>query len=121
MLCKDGNVLLQPGESRTVQKNEMHRFHNPRPDKTINFEVTIAPAHQGFEKSLHIIYGLAKDGMADERGVPKRFEHLCLVTVMAEMSSDRWGWVLLGPVMWVMAMWARWRGEEERLVRRYYG
>jgi hypothetical protein len=85
------------------------------------FDATVNPAHQGFEKTLCIIYGLAEDGHANADGTPKNLFHSLLLMRMGEVGyPGLMGWVfgmvgiLVGIVAWVT-------GEEERLTRKYYG
>jgi hypothetical protein len=44
------------------------------------------PAHEEFEKSVHIIYGVAADGECDMQGPPKIFVHLCLMADLGDMK-----------------------------------
>jgi len=72
---------------------------------------------------LYIIYGLAKDGKVNGKGVPRNIIHACLVAKM----SDTWvgsRWVRLlggGLVVKGIAGLGRRCGVERRLVSRYWG
>ena len=113
----EDTVQLSPGESKTVPIGTKHRFFNPYSDRDVTFTVEVRPAHEGFEKSLYIMYGLARDGHSDEKGAPKSMMHLCLMADMGDMSSPG----LLGKaIVKVVAAYGRWSGEEERLLQRYW-
>lgn len=73
---------LVPGEKITVKRNEIHRFYSDS-EKPTKFRATIIPAHDGFEKSLAIVYGLASDGLANKKGIPKKFRHLAIIATMS--------------------------------------
>ena len=57
--------ILEPGNSCTVEHNNLHYFFNPT-EKEIKFKTEIKPGHEGFENSLRILYGLAEDGLTKE-------------------------------------------------------
>jgi hypothetical protein len=44
------------------------------------FAVELRPAHQGFERSIYIFYGLGNDGLAEDSGFPMM--NLCLLGQM---------------------------------------
>jgi hypothetical protein len=50
----------------------LHGFFNPE-DEEITFRVELHPGHAGFEQSLHIMYGLAADGLTDEKFDTQKF------------------------------------------------
>ncbi len=54
-------ITLQPKESSIAEPNVNHFFRN-RSGKTCKFIVELRPASRGFEQSLQIGYGLARDG-----------------------------------------------------------
>ena len=58
-------LLLQPGESKTIPIGVLHRFYNPN-DHPILFEVKINPSSRNFEEFLQILYGLARDGKTNQ-------------------------------------------------------
>lgn len=108
---------LNPGESKIVPTGTKHRFFNPYSDRDITFTTEVRPAHEGFEKSLYIMYGLARDGHCDEKGLPKSMMHLCLMADMGDMSSPG---ALGKMIVKAFAAYGRWSGEEERLLQRYW-
>lgn len=116
----DGKTtILKPGETREVPKGTKHRFFNPSKDEKIEMEVVMRPAHEGFEKSLYITYGLARDGLVNEKGLPS-FVPLCIIATMGDMQFPGLLMAMGMPAIRLVAAWARWRGEEERLLRKYW-
>jgi mannose-6-phosphate isomerase-like protein (cupin superfamily) len=78
-LTVNGNkVLLKPGERITVQKGEVHQFFNPG-SEPIKFNIQFTPGHTGAENMLRIMYGLARDGKTNSKGIPKNILVLALV------------------------------------------
>lgn len=71
-------LRLKGNESATAYKKESHRFYNPG-KTTIRFHVKIFPAEQRFIESLCIGYGLAEDGLTNNKGIPKKFDHLAVL------------------------------------------
>ena len=108
---------LRPGETKTVPVGTKHRFFNPYSDRDVTFTTEVRPAHEGFERSLYILYGLARDGYCGEKGLPNSMMHLCLVADMGDMSAPG----AIGKIIVkAFAAYARWTGEEERLLQRYW-
>lgn len=112
--------VLEPGDETTVPIGTKHRFFNANTDRSIDFTVELRPAHQGFEKALHIIYGLARDGEADLEGMPKSLVVQCLMAEMGDMSVPGWMMTIGRPVLKSIAAYGRWIGEEERLLKKYW-
>ena len=73
---KDKKVL-QAGESVTVPAGTNHRFYNEK-DDNVKFNITLRPGHLGMENFIKIFYGLAADGLTDEKGKPNSFAHLAV-------------------------------------------
>ena len=112
---------LSPGETAHVPIGTQHRFFNASTDRDITFVAEVRPAHLGFEKALHIMYGLARDGLVTAEGLPKSMVHLCLIVVMGDTSFPGVLMMALGrPVIRAVAAYARWTGEEEKLLKRYW-
>ncbi|MCC3156195.1 cupin domain-containing protein [Hymenobacter sp. 15J16-1T3B] len=63
---------LRPGDTATVPRGVHHRFFSTSSAPT-RFRVTISPGHAGFENMLKIAYGMAADGLTDQRSTPKKF------------------------------------------------
>ncbi|KAJ9619867.1 hypothetical protein H2203_008140 [Taxawa tesnikishii (nom. ined.)] len=114
--------IYGPGEEVHVAAGKWHRFFNPSETEDMEFEGTVTPAHQGFEIMLHIMYGLARDGLCNKDDpVPKSFVHACLTLAMAEVTFAQWDLWLVSQMAGAVRAWARWTGEEERLIKKYYG
>lgn len=116
-------MTLTPGknETYTVKPGEWHRFFNPSPTETIRFDAKVAPAHQGFEKLLHIFYGLVVDGYGNKEGFPKSlFYQLMLMDMGGVSYPGLFGWTF-GWAARFVRMVAQATGEEERLTLKYYG
>ncbi|KUJ22121.1 uncharacterized protein LY89DRAFT_768417 [Mollisia scopiformis] len=110
---------LSPGEKAIVPLNTKHNFFNDT-DSDVSFIVKLVPAHLGFEKSIYILYGLANDGECDETGVPKSFLHLCVISELGDLKwPGLFSWLGNG-VTKSVAAYARWSGEEERLLKKYW-
>lgn len=114
---KDRIKLLLPGESHTVQKNEVHHFFNPAATDVI-FRVIHRPGHKGMENMLRIMYGLASDGLTNKKGIPKNLYTLALLGEMGD-SRVAGSLSLLNPLFAWLAGKARKKGMENRLLEKY--
>ncbi|KAH6724167.1 RmlC-like cupin domain-containing protein [Leptodontidium sp. MPI-SDFR-AT-0119] len=115
-------LTFTPGETAVIPIGTRHRFFNNSENEGLEFMAKVVPAHEGFEKSLYICYGLAEDGKCDEKGLPKSFVHLCL---MADLGDMKWPGFMLtaglgNMIVKVVAAYGRWSGEEERLLMKYW-
>jgi len=97
--CLDGEVQVQlnknvltlkPKESAIAHPNVNHLFRN-RSGKTCKFIVELRPASRGFEQSLQIGYGLARDGQTKKNGFPK--DKLALAWLFDISESNLPGWM----------------------------
>lgn len=68
---------LQEGGIVTIKPNEQHYFHNITHDECL-IKVTVSPSNKNFESALLISKRLAKDGLANVTGTPKRLSDLAL-------------------------------------------
>ncbi len=109
--------LLQPGEVCTVPVKTPHCFQNPSKE-TIVFQVELQPGHPGFENSLKIAYGLAKDGLTNQKSLPKKFSHLALLATMSG-TFPVGIFSLLMPLLQWKAKRARKQGVEQKLIDTY--
>lgn len=116
-----GKQKLSPGQSVTVPPREVHHFFNDG-DEDVEFEVTLRPGHEGFEKAFYIVYGLATDGEATPEGLPKTLPHVAVVTTISDtiLPPSSVLVALMSPVLRLVAVVCRWAGVEERLLKRYW-
>ena len=115
-----GNRMLSPGESATVAAGEEHYFFNPG-EEEVQMKIKLAPAREGFEKGLYILYGLACDGLSANGGIPNNFLHSAIIFPMSDMWPTGLGGMFLTLAMKIFAPIGRLSGMEEELVNRYWG
>ena len=85
------------------------------------FDARIFPAHQGFEKTLHIFYGLVADGHGTPEGLPKSFFHQLMLADMGQVGYPGFVGFVMGLLARAVGLIAKVTGEEEKLTRKYYG
>lgn len=108
---------LNVGESVTVPAGTAHRFFNDR-ENLVKFNITLVPGHTGMENFIKIFYGLATDGLTDEKGKPKNFAHLAVALTISDSNAP--GWMsLLSPVIRSVAKRAKRNGTEKWLLDKY--
>ena len=108
---------MKPGERFTVKPMQLHGFFNPT-NEPIKFNILIEPGHEGFENSLRILYGLAKDGLTDKESIPKSLTHTALVITMSDMNAPGLlTWIF--PFLKWLASRATAKQEEKRLLAQY--
>lgn len=124
--CQEGEVqvrlgkslhTLKPGQSATAESNVNHLFRN-RSGKPCRFLVELRPASRGFEQSLQIGYGLARDGKCRPNGFPK--DKLALAWLFDISESNLPGWMSMFEFMlrW-QAKKARKKGIDRKLIQEY--
>lgn len=108
---------LQPGQSVTALPNVNHRFFNTS-DKVCKFKVELNPASEGFEQSLQIGYGLARDGQTNSKGFPKN--RLALAWLFEISESNLPGWMSVFEfILRRQAKKAKAIGLDQELIKRY--
>ena len=108
---------LSPGQSVTALPNINHRFFNTS-DKVCKFKVELNPASSGFEKSLQIGYGLARDGETNSKGFPKN--RLALAWLFEISESNLPGWMSIFEfILRSQAKKAKAIGLDQELIRKY--
>ncbi|KAF2101645.1 hypothetical protein NA57DRAFT_73085 [Rhizodiscina lignyota] len=112
---------LEAGEKVDVQIGNLHRFFNPSETETVIFLCSVTPADDGWEKLLHIVYGFARDGLVDKEGVPANLYHLLYLMKLGDTNLPGIGMWFLAQAAVLVHWHARWSGEEDRLLRKYYG
>jgi mannose-6-phosphate isomerase-like protein (cupin superfamily) len=117
-LGKNKTMILKPGERYTVKPLQLHCFFNPSNTDKISFRILIEPGHEGFENSLRIIYGLAADGLTDQKSIPKKLSHTALVLTMSDMNAPGLlTWIF--PFLKWLASRPKVKAEEARLLAQY--
>lgn len=116
-LGKKNTRILKPGETHTVEPMSLHCFFNPT-DNEIRFNVKLKPGHTGFEHALRILYGLASDGLTDNKSIPKSLKHKAIVVCMSDMNIPGM-FTLLFPLLRRVAQKAKANGDEQRLIDKY--
>ena len=110
--------ILKPGESYMVESMAWHCFYNPT-DREIRFRVQVEPANQKLEYFLRILYGMAADGLTDNRSRPKSIKHAAILFDMAEGKMAGLSFLLMSPILKGVARKARARGEVQELIDKY--
>ena len=108
---------LVPGETIIAHQNVNHRFFNTS-DKVTRFNVELRPASRGFEQSLQIGYGLARDGETKSNGFPKN--RLALAWLFEISESNLPGWMSLFEfILRSQAKKAVSQGLDKQLIEKY--
>ncbi|HMU11577.1 MAG TPA: cupin domain-containing protein [Ferruginibacter sp.] len=92
---------LKPGDAPvTAEKNMLHRFFNTS-DKPCRFSVLISPGSRGFEESVQIAYGLARDGRTNKEGTPSNIGHLGILLALSESKLPGWQGMIESVLLWI--------------------
>jgi quercetin dioxygenase-like cupin family protein len=113
----DQTIRLQPGESATAPALSKHRFFN-QSKESCRFQCRITPGCPGFEQTLQITYGLARDGQSNAQGMPKSLYALGY-TVMISGTCLTGTMSVLQPVLNWLGRQAIKKGIAAELQRRY--
>lgn len=109
---------LKPDETFTISIGILHRFSaGPAGAK---FRVRVQPGDEGFEKSIYILFGLARDGLLGPDCLPKNPIHTAVVGSLGGMYFPGATGALLNGVTMVMAAYARWSGVQDELIKKYW-
>jgi mannose-6-phosphate isomerase-like protein (cupin superfamily) len=76
---------LKPGGQAIAPIGSVHRFRNET-DAPIRIRVELRPGHTGFEESLAIAYGLARDGEARKDGSPRSILHTAALVELSDTA-----------------------------------
>ncbi|PVH97116.1 hypothetical protein DM02DRAFT_616720 [Periconia macrospinosa] len=115
-----GKRKLALGESVTVKPGEPHYFFNDG-DEEVVFEMKFEPAHEGFEKSLYVMYGLARDRKPGLQGVAGSVLDTAVFCGLGDIWPAGVTGAMLIPVLKGLRWVAKRSGREEKLVKRYWG
>lgn len=108
---------LQPGESAIAPAMSLHRWYNTSPETAL-VRVELLPGSTGFERTLQITYGLARDGLVNKQGLPKSIVHLSILAEMSDTIVPGFFARIL-PILRMIARYARRKGIERDLIERY--
>ena len=124
----EGDLLVQLGDTplRSVRPDEVvdipirtpHRFSAG--EQGAKFKVHVLPADEGFEQSLYILYGLARDGELNTDGLPKSLVQTAVVGSLGGMSFPGASGAVLNAMTSALAVYARWSGVQDALITKYW-
>lgn len=124
--CLEGEVqvrlgkklyTLRPGDTAMAEPHINHLFQN-RSGKPCRFRVELRPASRGFEESLQVGYGLARDGQCRKNGFPK--DKFALAWLFDISESNLPGWMSIFEfILRRQAKAARRKGMDKTLTERY--
>lgn len=124
--CLTGELKVQLGEEVHTLTSGMtatafptinHRFFNSS-DEVCTFRVELRPGSKGFEQSLQIGYGLARDGETKKNGFPKSKYALAWLFDISESNLPGW----MSIFEWILRRQARKAqklGINQQLTERY--
>jgi len=108
---------LEPGASLLVPRNAEHGWSNPGAD-TAFAEIEVRPGQPGFELTLRVGYGLARDGRVFANGMPRNPLHLGLMMTWGDIRPASIPAPFFAAMRGLAAV-ARQLGVERSLKRRY--
>lgn len=111
------HFTLKPGATALAPMMTLHRWYNTSAE-TAMVRVELLPGNTGFERSLQILYGLARDGLVNKQGLPKHITHLALLLELSDTGLPGLA-SAIAPIMRVIARYARRKGIERELIARY--
>ena len=110
---------LKQGDIVTIKPNEKHYYNNVSQEECI-LKATISPGNRNFENSLFIFKGLAKDGLANAAGTPRKFSDLALFVYLNNSKMVGLQKVA-GPIFNYVAKAAIRKGHLKELIKKYVG
>jgi mannose-6-phosphate isomerase-like protein (cupin superfamily) len=117
VLVGEETRVLRAGEKVVVPKKTLHNFHNAT-SETVTFLCEMRPGQPGFEKTLEVGYGLARDGLTHSDGTPKNLYHMALLLEWSEIRVPGF-FTVIEPLMRLLAKRARRKGIDRELEARY--
>lgn len=108
---------LKKGDIVSIAPNEKHYYRNVSNEECI-VTTTLNPGNKNFENSLFILKGLAKDGLVNAAGTPRKFSDLVLFVYLS--NSRMVGFQkIAGPVFNFFAKAAIKKGSLDKLIKKY--
>lgn len=117
LTLRNATIKLHAGEEFTVKRNHAHRFSNES-ESPVEFSTVIRPGSTGFENSLCILYGLARDKRTRPDGTPSSLIELAVIAKMSDMRLTGMA-ALTSPLMTFLAFVGRLRRVDEQLIQTY--
>lgn len=111
-------IHLQKGESATAPIGSLHRFFNPSATEKVVFNVLLQPGSEGFETTLQVAYGLARDGRTSPKGIPKSLYHMALIIRWSDTNIPGI-FTVIEPLMRWLANRAVKKGIDKALIQEY--
>lgn len=111
-------IHLEKGENATAPMGSLHRFFNPSATEKVVFNVLLQPGSKGFETTLQVAYGLARDGRTNRSGVPKSLYHMALIIQWSDTNIPG-VFTAIEPVMRWLAKRAIRKGIDKALIQEY--
>lgn len=111
-------IYLQKGESATAPLGSLHRFFNPSGTEKVVFNVLLQPGSEGFEQTLQVAYGLARDGHTTSKGIPKSLYHMALIIQWSDTNIPG-VFTMIEPAMRWLAKRAIKKGIDKALIQEY--
>ncbi|MFI7482950.1 cupin domain-containing protein [Kocuria sp. M1R5S2] len=108
---------LGPGGEAEIPEEHLLRWRNSG-ESPARFVVEVRPAHEGLEKGLVVLQGLARDGRTRKNGMPRNPLRTALLMETADIhlpGAYRW----FGPLIRGLAALAHRRGTGRELEDRY--
>lgn len=119
-LVADGQtIVLQPSEKFLVKTHVVHAFYN-RTNAPIQFKTRITPNARKFEQFLQIMYGLARAGKTNSKGIPTNFWDIAAVGTLSQTYPPKGSFLaMLTPLLQWLGKKAVQRGRVKELIERY--
>ncbi|MCD2424641.1 DUF4267 domain-containing protein [Niabella pedocola] len=108
---------LKKGDRITIATCERHSFYN-NTGRVCRVRTVLQPGNLRFEQAGQILTGLANDGFANKRGIPKRLTDLALFLYLSD-SRLVGPATLAAPLFAVLVRMAVKRGRLKNLIHRY--
>ncbi|MBZ4189608.1 DUF4267 domain-containing protein [Niabella beijingensis] len=115
---KSGNYYqLKKGDRITIDALELHSFYN-NTGVSCRIRTLITPGNLRFEQAGQILTGLANDGLANKRGIPKRLTDLALFLYLSDSKPAGMAKMAV-PLFALLAWLGRKCGRLNALINRY--
>ena len=95
-------VRLSAGQQATVNVNQRHTFWSEI-DQPMRFRGRIEPGDVDIENCFRISFGLARSGLVNNKGIPKKLSHLAILSSLSKSNLAG----MLSLIDWVFQSLAR--------------